>query len=293
MKNARKQPLIFRALLGIAILFASLSPLQSTAQNPTTDKVVKVLAIGNSFSDDAIENYFYDLAKAGGYRVIIGNMYIGGAPLDLHWRNAQKDSAAYSYRKINVDGKRKTSPKTSIATALADEDWDYISFQQASPKSGLLDTYREPLSGLFAYVKARASNPKVKFLWHQTWAYAQNSTHSGFANYHHQQLEMYKAIMQASKQVKNIVPIDLVVPAGTAIQNARSKLGDVLNRDGYHLDLGIGRYTAACTWYAAIFERKAAENSFYPPNVGAEQAKIAQLAADAAIRKPYKITVIK
>ena len=29
-----------------------------------TDKVVKILAIGNSFSVDAIEQHFYDLAKA-------------------------------------------------------------------------------------------------------------------------------------------------------------------------------------------------------------------------------------
>ncbi|RZK76174.1 MAG: DUF4886 domain-containing protein, partial [Pedobacter sp.] len=66
---------------------------------PSKDSVIKILAIGNSFSDDAIEHYLYGLAKAGGYKVIIGNLYIGGAPLDLHLKNAQGNLDAYEYRK--------------------------------------------------------------------------------------------------------------------------------------------------------------------------------------------------
>ena len=43
---------------------------------------------------------------------------------------------------------------------------------------------------------------------------------------------------------------------GTAIQNLRA--GEFNNptsdftRDGYHLDFGCGRYTAACTWFQAL-----------------------------------------
>ena len=38
--------------------------------------VVKVLAIGNSFSQDAVEQYLHEIAEADGKQLIIGNMYI-------------------------------------------------------------------------------------------------------------------------------------------------------------------------------------------------------------------------
>lgn len=44
-------------------------------------KTIKVLAIGNSFSEDAIEQNLYELGKAAGDEFIIGNLYIGGCPL--------------------------------------------------------------------------------------------------------------------------------------------------------------------------------------------------------------------
>jgi hypothetical protein len=260
---------------------------------PSKDSVIKILAIGNSFSEDAIEYYLHGLATAGGYKVIIGNLYIGGAPLDLHWKNAMADKAVYEYRKIGIDGKKDRFPGTSLSKAIADEKWDYISLQQASPKSGLFNTYVEPLPLLFNYVKERAGNPNVKLVWHQTWAYAQNSTHSGFVSYDKDQNKMYQSIMSASKQAMKLVPFNVLVPAGTAIQNARTKLGDVLCRDGYHLDLGVGRYTASCTWYEIIFNENVVGNSYRPEKVSAQQAEIAQQAAHKAARKPYKVSKIK
>ena len=262
-------------------------------EKPSKDSVIKILAIGNSFSDDALEHYLYGLAKAGGYKVIIGNLYIGGAPLDLHVKNVQEDKEVYEYRKVNVDGSKQKLPKISISKALADENWNYISFQQASPKSGVFETYVEPLPILFKYVKERAKDPKVKFVWHQTWAYAQNSTHNGFATYNKDQMRMYNAIAEASSKVKTLAPIDIVVPAGTAIQNARTKLGDVMTRDGYHLDLNVGRYTASCTWYEAIFKQNVVGNLYKPEKLSGADALIAQKAARKGVKKPYKVSRIK
>ena len=37
---------------------------------------LRILAIGNSFSDDAVEWYLHDIAAADGVVMIIGNMYI-------------------------------------------------------------------------------------------------------------------------------------------------------------------------------------------------------------------------
>ena len=44
------------------------------AQNDT----IKILAIGNSFSDDAIEDHLHGLAKTEGLTIVIGNIYKGG-----------------------------------------------------------------------------------------------------------------------------------------------------------------------------------------------------------------------
>lgn len=295
----------FRAwFLIIAALFYSYT---SLAAQPTNlfqfeqgkakwnkDSVVKILAIGNSFSEDAVEHYLYGLAKAGGYKIIIGNLYIGGAPLALHWKNAKEDNAAYEYRKIAIDGKKERFPKTSIAKALADEKWDYISFQQSSPNSGLYETYVEPLPLLFDYVKQRTTNPKVKYVYHQTWAYAKNSTHNGFACYDKDQLKMYNDIVSTTKKAWKLAPFNLLVPTGTAIQNARTSfIGDNMCRDGFHLNLYIGRYTASCTWYEAIFKESVAGNAYRPDKVTEREAAAGQAAAHQAIKRPLKVTKLK
>ena len=59
---------------------------------------------------------------------------------------------------------------------------------------------------------------------------------------------MYNAIVDCVKDLMKEYHFDILIPSGTAIQNARtSSLGDTFNRDGYHLKRTYGRYTAACT----------------------------------------------
>ena len=90
------------------------------------DGVIRILAIGNSFSQDAIENYLHQLAEASGKQTIIANMYIGGCTLERHYNNAQNNTAAYSYRKIGVDGMKVSKEGVTLETALTDEKWDYV-----------------------------------------------------------------------------------------------------------------------------------------------------------------------
>ena len=104
-------------------LIFSFSPLQA--------KLIKVLAIGNSFSQDAIEQYLYELARAQGDSLVIGNAYIGGCSIDRHYTNLVKDSALYAYRKV-VGGVRSEQKKVTLKRIIRDEQWDIISLQQAS-----------------------------------------------------------------------------------------------------------------------------------------------------------------
>lgn len=259
-----------------------------------SDGVIRILAIGNSFSDDALEHYLYGLAKASDIPVVIGNMYIGGASFSRHVEEITKADGVsdYSYRKIDVNGAKTTRANTSLAVALADERWDYVSFQQASPNSGQYSTFVAPFPVLYNYVKNQLDNrPSVKYVFHQTWAYEQTSTHAGFAAYGNDQLTMYNAIIDAVNKATDLVDIDVVVPAGTAIQNGRtSVVGDNFCRDGYHLDLSIGRYTASCAWFEAIFGQSVLDNTFKPAALSDFETEIAQHAAHFAVQKPNGIT---
>ncbi len=252
--------------------------------------VVKILAIGNSFSQDAVEQYLYELADAAGIKVVIGNMYIGGCDLDKHLANMQGDLAAYDYRKVE-NGKKTSKASMKISTVLADEPWDYISLQQASGKSGKYETYTA-LTELISRISATV--PEAKLMWHQTWAYASSSTHSDFPAYGSDQMTMYNAIVSSARRAMNDhAELKLLIPSGTAIQNARTAyVGDVFNRDGYHLEVTYGRYTAACTWFESLFGIDVTTTTYAPETVSAEMAAIARAAAHAAVSKPDAVTVL-
>src|SRR5690606_34712135 len=246
------KPLFVVFILTISFFSATacLKGKQSDTDNLIAKDTIKVLAIGNSFSQDALESYLSELARAADIPVVIGNLLIGGASLALHWDNANNDKAAYSYRKIAADGVNQYRDSVSIAEALADQDWDFVSFQQVSHDAGRFETLVEPLPRLFEYVHHHLQGRQVKFIFHQTWAYAQNATHEYFTNYNRDQLEMYRSIMEVTKRIKELIPVDIIVPVGTAIQNGRtSVVGDNFCRDGFHLNFNIGRYTAAAVWF--------------------------------------------
>lgn len=253
-------------------------------------RTVRILAIGNSFSQDAVEQNLHELALADGDTAIIGNMFIGGCSLERHVNNARDDKHSYAYRKIGADGRKTERRDASLLEALADEPWDFISMQQASPLSGVYESYSAWLPELNAFVKKNGP-AKAQRVLHQTWAYSKDATQTGFRNYDRDQQKMYRAIVEANRKAAKQVGIKTVVPAGTAIQNARTSfLGDHLNRDGYHLDVGVGRFTAACAWYEKLFGRDVEQNGYTPAGMSHDVARVAKAAAHAAVKNPESVT---
>lgn len=263
------------------------------AQVAFADRPLKLLAIGNSFSEDAIEQNLFELAAATGHQMVIGNMYIGGCSLERHWKNAQSNKPDYNYRKIEIDGKMTRTANYTLDKALRDEQWDYVSLQQVSQLSGMYNSFQPHLDSLIAYVRARVP-ATTKLIWHVTWAYAQNSTHGGFANYDRNQDKMYRAIVEGAQRLKKEnAQFSLFVPVGTAIQNARTSfVGDHLNRDGFHLDLVLGRYTAACTWFECLFGTKVVGNRYAPKGLNKAQKAVAQWAAHLAVELPFECSPV-
>ena len=76
-------------------LFILITFLMFAISNANATKVIRILAIGNSFSEDAVEQYLYDLGKDAGYELIIGNAYRGGQGLESHWKEAMSDGNSF------------------------------------------------------------------------------------------------------------------------------------------------------------------------------------------------------
>ena len=104
--------LIFAAVAVMTFLFAAADTAAARGRGGDT---LRILAIGNSFSQDAVEQNLHELGKSVGYTIIIGNMYIGGCPLDRHVRNARNDAPAYVYCKINAEGEKTKTDSVSLA----------------------------------------------------------------------------------------------------------------------------------------------------------------------------------
>jgi hypothetical protein len=215
-------------------------------------KTLKMLAIGNSFSNNTTK-YLYDIAKAEGVEnIVLGRLYIGGCSLQKHVNCATHNTFEYTYYK-NTTGAWEKMENVNLLHGLQDEQWDIITMQQQSGRSGLPDSYDPYLGELIEYVNTNKTNPNAKLVWHMTWAYQQDCTQSGFANYANSQDVMYQGIVEATQQ--KILTNDAfsgMIPAGTAVQNVRtSYIGDNLTADGYHLN-NLGEFIGGYTWYATF-----------------------------------------
>ncbi len=226
--------------------------------------MIKLLSIGNSFSQDT-QAYLHDMAAAGGISIKAGNLYIGGCSLQQHWENASGDHAAYSYE----ENGEETGRTVSIRQALQQDDWDIVTFQQASHDSGLPETYEPYLSKLTAYV--RTLLPTAKQVLHQTWAYETDSGHPAFSqNYESNQKLMYERLCGCYKQeaARHHMPL---IPCGTVIQHLRETKpfdyqhgGRSLCRDGFHMDIPYGRYAVSAVWFETLLNGDIGRNPYLP-----------------------------
>ena len=245
-------------------------------------KTIKVLAIGNSFSEDAVENYLYELAAAQGDSLVIGNAFIGGCSIDRHLDNLKTGKADYAYRKI-VGGKKTDTMNSRLDSIIVNEPWDIITLQQSSPLSGKPASYQN-LGELKQMVLKLATNPKVEIVWHLTWAYPQKTRSSVIRSFDNNQQTMYKAIVNTALEVLPTVGIERFIPTGITIQLAREELGDCLNRDDIHLSLSLGRFAAACTWCEFLTGKSVLYNTYWPNDVSNYDVRMIHKAAHEAIK---------
>ena len=272
---------------GDDVVVPELPDFSADKQDWQDDGALKILAIGNSFSDDAME-YVYQVAKdAGVENVKLGKLYIGGCSLATHLSNAKGDKSAYDY-KINTSGKWEAQGNKSIKFAVESDDWDFITFQQVSGYSGIADSY-DDLYELIEIVEPL--NPSARLAWHMTWAYKVGSSHSDFSKYDKDQMKMYNAITNAvNEKILTIDNIEIVIPSGTAVQNVRTSFIGDTTRDGYHLSYGIGRYIASMTFVKALTGLSIDNSTTKPDDVDSYELQAIIESVNNALKTPYAVT---
>ena len=80
--------------------------------------------------------------------------------------------------------------------------------------------------------------------------------------------------------------IDLFIPTGCAIENARGENIGILTRDGYHLTLNTGRYIAALTLLSALLGKEIADIEYTPEGTTDVEKEAVLRAVAAAIADP-------
>lgn len=263
-------------------------------------KQLRLLAIGNSFSVDALHfvkdilsNMCIDSTTYSLYALIHEN-----ASLEYWSDMAKKDEiVTLNY----MGGEQMAIERTTMLEALS-QDWDVVMLTQYSFFSTDYNTFNPYLRQLIDFVLSHCANPNVTIAWQMAWSYndAIVTPDSNYARW------LYIAI--ATKKMKTNDGIDVIVPIGTAIQNARNTpLNSIsqLTRDGWHLNEGKGRYIAACTVVQSLFGQvydisvdnestiislpKASTQMFPPEGVSEEERNLCHQCVLNAVEQPFKV----
>lgn len=231
-------------------------------QQPDT---LRLLAIGNSFSNDALAMLPFVLQQVSPRtHVVVGILYRGGATLGDQLQSFRQNSPYGAYYKWTPDQGLWVKQANSMPiNALADERWDWVTLQQASAMShdfSTMSPYLQPIVDLL-----RVKGYHGKLAWILTPAYPDGSPKltNGTLKVDGQPVsytsdQMFEQIAGCARQVLLTGCLDMVLPCGTALQNARhtslSRYGETgqMTHDWLHLQSGIGMYVESCAAAMAL-----------------------------------------
>ena len=207
---------------------------------------MNILAIGNSFSEDATR-YLHEVAKADGEELTVVNLYIGGCSLDRHYRNMMSGEKAYE---LHFNGK-KTGFFVSLDEALLNREWDVVTLQQASHKSFDSKSYNPYIGELASHV--RKCSPKARIYVHQTWAYEAGSDRLlNVAGYETPE-QMLSDVIRSYDAAAKEIDADGIIRSGELFARLLDNGIERVHRDTFHASLPLGRYALALLWYVTLF----------------------------------------
>lgn len=278
----------------------------ASAQAVSKDIPLKVLLIGNSFSQNAA-TYLPELAKEKGYKLELGRAEIGGCSLEKHWELSE------IARKDPNNPKGHPYKGKSLQTILSEQKWDIVTLQQNSMNSTDISTYRPYAKELYNLIKKL--QPDAEVVLHQTWAYRLDSKDFGQTApkvYTKSAKEMYDksraAYHEIAKELQlRIIPVgdafwkvassskwgfkedskfDFSKATAPTLPNQRNSLHmgyswkkDKLSFDSHHAN-NAGKYLGSLVWYSFLFKEPASKVKFSPDDVPADFAKALKKLAD-------------
>ena len=233
---------------------------------------IRLLAIGNSYSQDALAYVPFILQSMGvELDVEIGILMMSSSTIADHVDNFNNQAAAYTFYHYSPGASEWTNMSShTIQWALANYRWDIIMTHQSSTNASSWDTYQPAINTLVNLLYTVLTYP-VRFAWMISQA-RPAQTNSG-ANWSDETiLAHYNYTAQNAERVIDETAFDLVLPVGTAVQNARTiaslkALGDyaenALNtsgdgylcpNDGVHLQEGLPCQLAAYSVILALLD---------------------------------------
>lgn len=211
---------------------------------------LRVLAIGNSYTQDNTI-YIEKILKAVGVPEDSYCIYIAiasGASL-AYWEQRYKQEAIDSLWRV---GGALSIPVTKgTLHDLLQQDWDVIVMQQYSGGASDYNSYQPYLTTLATAARQLCTNKNMLLAWNLVHSYA-----TGYSKKISNSELRWMCNALAASEVMECDGFDILIPTGTAIQNARNttlNTSHELTRDGTHLAYGVGCYIAACTWAEALF----------------------------------------
>ena len=261
-------------------------------------KDLKVLMIGNSFSNSVL-TYLPKMVEAGKtHKLKLANAYIGGCTLERHCSNIDAEKTKPDFKPYTFHVVGEKSRKEKLSVMIKADKWDIITIQQGSIHSPYKEKTHALAKKLMAFVKELA--PQAEIVVHETWAYSAN--HGWFnkkdfkPNTRQMMHEMVKANYTELAKSNKL----RMIPVGNAVQLFREKLpvkkvnytkadlkklvrpnvidisgGDVVGKvywrqdrkdaskiilinDCSHLN-DKGKYLQGAVWYMFLFDAKAAD----------------------------------
>lgn len=249
------------------------------AEKAEEDSVLKILALGNSHTNDSTQMLYEVFRANSDQKVVIGRMYYSGCTLTQHMNFSKNNEPVYTYYK-NENGTWVANENTTMLTALKDEKWDVVILQEGSTKIDSATSYDVTgLEYMIQYVKDHAVvEPQIS--WNMTWTHPTGEYYVGYdpatnkatgkghptdpagwynrynTKFNLDQEYMYEVVTECTKKfiVTDERDFELFIPSGTVIQYAKFVLGleeQELYRDYTHLN-DYGRLMISYLWYAKL-----------------------------------------
>ena len=217
---------------------------------------MKILSIGNSFSDDA-QRYLRAIAASEGVEIETLNLCIGGCSLETHASHVKDGAKAYLF---HYNGDLDCEDLVTLDEGLGMREWDVVTLQQVSTHSFDKESFYPYIYEVADYVRKKLPNAKIYI--HQTWAYEHGSPRSIEITDGRGSEYMLDGIRQAYRHAKREIGAEAVIPSGELMELLRLNGAEGIYRDTFHAGYGLGRYAIALLWFKLFSGRSVLNNSF-------------------------------